>query len=140
MAKPKCPSTWCFGNAVSRPPESSYWSSPMIRSSDHIAIIGQPRPTRRTFVVPGGCSGYEYSLEFASAPQQGDHVVRHGEVDVYVDADSVAQLEGTVLECPFHGGKLDVRDGSPQRPPIRRPAATYPVRRVEGGFDIDLGA
>ena len=53
---------------------------------------------------------------------------------------SGGRLEGTVLECPFHGGKLDVRDGSPRRPPIRRPAATFPVRVVDGGFDIEIGA
>jgi nitrite reductase/ring-hydroxylating ferredoxin subunit len=53
---------------------------------------------------------------------------------------SGGRLEGTLLECPLHGGKLDVRDGSPQRPPIRRPAVSFPVRQVDGGFEIQLGA
>ena len=52
---------------------------------------------------------------------------------------SGGRLEGTLLECPFHGGKLDVRDGSPQRPPIRRPGVSFPVREVDGGFEIQLG-
>lgn len=52
---------------------------------------------------------------------------------------SGGRLEGCLLECPLHGGKLDVRDGSPQRPPIRRPAASFPVRRVAGGIEIELG-
>ena len=52
---------------------------------------------------------------------------------------SGGRLEGSVLECPLHGGKLDVRDGSPQRPPIRKPVATFEVRRVDGGFEIKLG-
>jgi nitrite reductase/ring-hydroxylating ferredoxin subunit len=53
---------------------------------------------------------------------------------------SGGRLDGTVLECPLHGGKLDVRDGSPQRLPIRRPAITFPLTEVDGGFEIQLGA
>jgi nitrite reductase/ring-hydroxylating ferredoxin subunit len=50
------------------------------------------------------------------------------------------QLVGHVLECPYHGGTLDVRDGSPQSLPIRKPVATFAVRKVEGGIEIDPGA
>ncbi len=48
------------------------------------------------------------------------------------------RLRGFVLECPLHGGRLDVRDGRPCAPPIRRPAATFAVRRVAGGIEIRL--
>ena len=56
-------------------------------------------------------------------------------------AVSLAQgrLEGHVLECPYHGGTLDVRDGSPLSLPIRKPVATFAVRDVEGGIEIDPG-
>ena len=47
---------------------------------------------------------------------------------------------GCVLECPVHGGRLDVRDGSPQRHPIRRPATTYPVRESGGQIEITTRA
>ena len=50
------------------------------------------------------------------------------------------RLEGPVLQCPLHGGKLDVRDGASLAPPIRRAACTYPVRIVEGGIAIELEA
>jgi nitrite reductase/ring-hydroxylating ferredoxin subunit len=53
---------------------------------------------------------------------------------------SGGRLEGSVLECPLHGGKLDVRDGSPLRPPIRKAATTFEVIEVDGGFEIQLGA
>ena len=43
-----------------------------------------------------------------------------------------AVLSGCILECPVHGGRIDVRDGSPQRHPIRRPSITYPVRGSNG--------
>jgi nitrite reductase/ring-hydroxylating ferredoxin subunit len=38
-------------------------------------------------------------------------------------------IHGTILECPLHGGQLDLRDGSPVAMPIRRPVACFPVRR-----------
>lgn len=49
-----------------------------------------------------------------------------------------ARLEGTVLECPLHGGRLDVRDGSPVELPIRRPAERFDVREGERGLEIRL--
>jgi 3-phenylpropionate/trans-cinnamate dioxygenase ferredoxin subunit len=45
-------------------------------------------------------------------------------------------LRGCVLECPVHGGKLDVRDGSPAGHPIRKPASTFPVTRVDDKIEI----
>jgi nitrite reductase/ring-hydroxylating ferredoxin subunit len=47
-------------------------------------------------------------------------------------------LRGFLLECPLHGGKLDVRDGSPCGYPIRKPVTTFAVRPVAGGIEIDL--
>jgi nitrite reductase/ring-hydroxylating ferredoxin subunit len=41
---------------------------------------------------------------------------------------SEGRLEGHVLECPLHGGKLDVRDGQPLAPPIRRAVPTFAAR------------
>jgi nitrite reductase/ring-hydroxylating ferredoxin subunit len=48
------------------------------------------------------------------------------------------RLSGTELECPLHGGRLDVRSGAPLAAPIRRPARTFGVRAVDGGIEIDL--
>jgi len=42
-------------------------------------------------------------------------------------------IEGTVFECPHHGGRFDLRDGRPVRMPIRRGVETYAVREAEGG-------
>ena len=38
------------------------------------------------------------------------------------------RLEGPHLECPLHGARFDVRDGSPVRRPASKPLATWPVR------------
>ena len=47
-------------------------------------------------------------------------------------------IKGTILECPLHGGQLDLRDGSPVAMPIRRPATCYPVRDAEGTWQVGL--
>lgn len=51
-----------------------------------------------------------------------------------------AALRGCILECPLHGGTLDVRDGSPKTPPIRRRVRTYAVRNRGDEIEIELGA
>jgi naphthalene 1,2-dioxygenase system ferredoxin subunit len=48
-------------------------------------------------------------------------------------------IEGTVIECPHHGGRLDLRDGRPVRLPIRRVAETYAVRAAAaGGLEVAI--
>jgi 3-phenylpropionate/trans-cinnamate dioxygenase ferredoxin component len=37
------------------------------------------------------------------------------------------RLRGAVIECPRHGARFDVRDGSVKAPPAVRPIETYPV-------------
>jgi nitrite reductase/ring-hydroxylating ferredoxin subunit len=48
------------------------------------------------------------------------------------------RLRGSVLECPLHGGKFDVRTGRSVAAPIRRPARTFPVRIADGVVAIEL--
>ncbi|TFH25539.1 MAG: non-heme iron oxygenase ferredoxin subunit [Myxococcales bacterium] len=49
------------------------------------------------------------------------------------------RIENCILECPLHGGKLDVRDGSPVALPIRKPVCTFEVQMIEGQAEIALG-
>ena len=48
------------------------------------------------------------------------------------------RLIGFVLECPLHGGKIDVRDGSPVSQPIRKRVATYTTRTSNGAVEVSL--
>jgi nitrite reductase/ring-hydroxylating ferredoxin subunit len=48
------------------------------------------------------------------------------------------RLDGFVLECPLHGGRLDVRDGSPVEVPIRRAAERFAVRDGTKGLELLL--
>ena len=48
-------------------------------------------------------------------------------------------IRGTVIECPLHGGQMDLRDGAPVAMPIRRPGVCFPVRAGTDGFEVGLG-
>jgi nitrite reductase/ring-hydroxylating ferredoxin subunit len=50
---------------------------------------------------------------------------------------SGGRLCAFLLECPLHGGKIDVRDGRPAAPPIRKPVETFPTRW--SGAQIEVG-
>lgn len=52
----------------------------------------------RISVVPGGCSGYEYAISFAAAPEAEDLVLDLASVTVFLDKNSVEKLSGTVLD------------------------------------------
>jgi nitrite reductase/ring-hydroxylating ferredoxin subunit len=51
---------------------------------------------------------------------------------------SGGRLEGCVLECPLHGGKLDVRDGRPVAAPIRKPVRTFAVRHSGARLQVAI--
>ena len=52
----------------------------------------------RIAVVPGGCSGYEYSMSFTAAPEPDDLVLNFDSVRVFVEKSSAEKLTGTVLD------------------------------------------
>jgi len=45
-------------------------------------------------------------------------------------------LRGATIECPRHGARFDVRDGSVVSPPAVRDLATYPLRVIDGHVEI----
>jgi nitrite reductase/ring-hydroxylating ferredoxin subunit/DMSO/TMAO reductase YedYZ heme-binding membrane subunit len=47
-------------------------------------------------------------------------------------------LEGSVIECPRHGAKFDVRTGAVVAPPAKRPQRTYPVQIVDGEVRLQV--
>ena len=60
----------------------------------------------RVKVIPGGCSGFKYDLDFAREPQEDDVVVSTDALPIRVDADSAQFLQGSILDY------LDGLDGS----------------------------
>jgi nitrite reductase/ring-hydroxylating ferredoxin subunit len=51
---------------------------------------------------------------------------------------SDGRLEGFVLECPLHGGKLDVRDGRPMAAPVRKPVRSFAVRQTGATLQVEI--
>jgi len=52
----------------------------------------------RLSAMAGGCSGYQYGMEFAEAERAGDWVGTFGNVKVFVDADSQTILNGVKVD------------------------------------------
>lgn len=52
----------------------------------------------RVGVTDGGCSGYQYTLDVASGPQEGDVLEENGRLKVYVPAAAAPLLNGIVID------------------------------------------
>jgi len=52
----------------------------------------------RLSAIAGGCSGYQYGMEFAEAQREGDWVGTFGDVKVFVDAESQTILNGVKVD------------------------------------------
>ena len=48
------------------------------------------------------------------------------------------RLRGSVIECPRHGARFDVRDGSVKAPPAVLPLPTCPVRVRDGEIEVQI--
>lgn len=52
----------------------------------------------RVAVRGGGCSGFEYALDFEEKPRDADHVIEYDGLRVFVDNVSARYLEGTTID------------------------------------------
>jgi iron-sulfur cluster assembly protein len=52
----------------------------------------------RIRVVPGGCSGFSYSMQIEEAPRQGDEIFDESGLRVFVDMFSRQYLEGVQID------------------------------------------
>ena len=52
----------------------------------------------RVAVVGGGCSGFQYALDFTNEARSNDFVYQVEDLTVYVDAVSARYLEGTKID------------------------------------------
>lgn len=71
---------------------------------------------------------------------EGTPHVLHDECPHVRTSMAGALIRGTILECPLHGGLMDVRDGSPQGMPIRRPGTCYAVRAEGDALQVAVPA
>lgn len=52
----------------------------------------------RVAVRGGGCSGFEYALDFETEARETDHVYQQGDLTVFVDPLSARYLKGTTID------------------------------------------
>lgn len=64
-----------------------------IRERENLAARGL-----RVSVMPGGCSGYSYKLDFDDGPKPADVVLDMDGLQVFVEKPILQQLEGTVID------------------------------------------
>lgn len=52
----------------------------------------------RVGVVGGGCSGFQYSMDFENQPRDGDQVIEQDGIKVFVDPMSSMYLQGVIID------------------------------------------
>lgn len=57
-----------------------------------------PENGMRVSVAGGGCSGYQYALDFAESANDGDFVLEISGVKVFIDPMSAPYLKGTMVD------------------------------------------
>jgi iron-sulfur cluster assembly protein len=57
-----------------------------------------PEHGLRVSVTGGGCSGFQYALDFTAEPQEGDTVLEQNGVRVFVDGMALPYLQGTTID------------------------------------------
>ena len=63
-----------------------------------ISQEGEDGDGLRVSVVGGGCSGYQYGLEFEKEMRVGDLELKYDEVSIYLDPVSAGMLRGTTID------------------------------------------
>jgi iron-sulfur cluster assembly accessory protein len=65
----------------------------------------------RIMVVPGGCAGYQYGLDF-DTQKEGDIAVKESGLTIFVDKNSAAHLLGTTVDFVdgLHGAGFKINN------------------------------
>lgn len=59
---------------------------------------GEPGDSLRVSVVGGGCSGYQYNLDFEKEARMGDLTLKFDDVQIIIDPISAGYLKGAVID------------------------------------------
>jgi iron-sulfur cluster insertion protein len=71
----------------------------------------------RVSVVGGGCSGYQYGLDFDKEERMGDIALQYDSVKIVVDPISIGYLKGTVVDyvSGLHGTGFQFKNPNAKR-------------------------
>ena len=73
-----------------------------------------PASGLRVAVRGGGCSGFEYALDFELEARETDVVLRYDGLDVYIDPISARYLEGTEIDYVLGSTGAGFKFNNPQ--------------------------
>lgn len=59
---------------------------------------GEPNDNVRVAIVGGGCSGFQYSMDFEKNKRDDDVVIEYDGLTVYIDPISLQYLYGTTID------------------------------------------
>jgi len=65
-----------------------------------------------------------------------DLCTHDGNALAFDERDCPSPLRGTEIECPRHGARFDLRDGTVTRRPAEIPLPTFPARISDGEVQI----
>ncbi|HET9211254.1 MAG TPA: iron-sulfur cluster assembly accessory protein [Thermoanaerobaculia bacterium] len=68
----------------------------------------------RIAVRGGGCSGFEYALDFENEARDNDWIYEQGDLTLYVDAVSAKYLEGTSIDYVLGTSGAGFKFNNPQ--------------------------
>lgn len=67
-------------------------------AKDAVKSDGEEGDGLRISVVGGGCSGYQYNMDFEKEQRMGDLLLAFDGLSVYIDCVSAGYLRGTVID------------------------------------------
>jgi iron-sulfur cluster insertion protein len=78
---------------------------------------GEANDFLRVSVVGGGCSGYQYGLDFDKEERMGDIVLAHDSVKIVIDPISAGYIRGTIVDyvSGLHGTGFQFKNPNAKR-------------------------
>ncbi|GAB3485370.1 HesB/IscA family protein [Marinomonas epiphytica] len=76
-------------------------------------LVKQPGKIIRLSTKESGCTGFAYVLDIVDQAQQGDDLLRFGDVDLAVDSASAKMLQGTEIDLVREGVNQVVKFNNP---------------------------
>ena len=59
--------------------------------------------TIRIGIVPAGCNGYEYAIDYADSVNDDDHILDFGQFLIVIEPNSIPNLTGSTLDYITEG-------------------------------------
>ncbi len=125
--------------------------TPSVRAASNVAantIESSAQPNAEGWVEVGAASlldredvlrfdhaGHTYAVYRTAEDKYyaTDGICTHGNTHL-----ATGMVKGNQVECPKHNGRFDVRDGSPQRPPVCVALRTFPARVASGRLLLNV--